>query len=176
MLTRLFSLVVFVLALTACAAPAPAGPQISLENAWARPSAGLATAASPTPDMAGRPAAPEGAAPAMPGMSANGPTSAVYFVIVNQGSAADTLTGASCAVASAAQLHQTRMQGDVAEMAPVPSVEVPAHGKVEFKPGGYHVMLLGLARDLNVGDTLKLTLQFEKSGAITLDVPVRMGQ
>jgi copper(I)-binding protein len=106
-------------------------------------------------------------------MSGSETTSAVYFVIVNEGGEADTLIGATTDVANQAEIHETQIVGDVAEMAPVPRVDIPAHGRIEFKPGGYHVMLVGLTRDLKEGETLKLTLRFEKSGAITLDVPIQ---
>ncbi|MER3484909.1 MAG: hypothetical protein C4345_01930, partial [Chloroflexota bacterium] len=41
------------------------------------------------------------------------------------------------------------------------------------KPGGYHIMLIGLTRDLKAGDRYELTLQFEKAGEVTLTVDVR---
>jgi copper(I)-binding protein len=161
-----FSLLVALLILSACASPAAPGPKISVESAWARPAAtGPMSAMGGTPEM-----------PGMSGMSGSETNSAVYFVIVNEGSEADTLIGASSDVASNVELHETRIQGDVAEMAPVARVDVPARGSVEFKPGGYHVMLVGLKQDLKEGDTLKLTLRFEKSGEMPLDVPVRLEQ
>ena len=146
--------------LAACAAPSPAAPQIQVQKAWARPTiAGTLGDLTPTPAMAG--------------MTGSQATSAAYFVIVNDGSATDALVGATADVAADVEIHQTQMVGDVAQMAPVPRVDVPAHGRIEFKPGGYHVMLMGLSHDLMQGETLKLTLQFEKSGAVTLDVPIQ---
>ena len=112
----------------------------------------------------------------MPGMTMSGTNSAAYFMIMNDGDEADTLIGASSEVASSTEMHETRIENDVAQMAPVQRVDVPAHGSIEFRPGGYHVMLVGLNQDLIVGDTLKLTLQFEKSGEVTLDVPIQQGQ
>ncbi|MGB8862115.1 MAG: copper chaperone PCu(A)C [Ilumatobacteraceae bacterium] len=57
-------------------------------------------------------------------------------------------------------------------MRPVDAIELPAGVAVELKPGGYHIMLIDLAKPLEVGTTLKLTLTFEKAGDITIDVPV----
>jgi copper(I)-binding protein len=162
--------------LTACAAAAPAGPKISIENAWARPA--IVGSMGATPTMQGMKGASGSATPAvqgMPGMAGGGTTSAAYFVISNHGSEADTLVGASSGVASKAEMHETRIVNDVAQMVPIPSLDVPAGGRVEFKPGGYHLMLEGLNQDLKVGETIQLTLQFEKSGAITLDVPIQAG-
>ena len=71
-----FSLLVVPLVLSACASPAAPGPRISVENAWARPAAtGPMSAMSGTPEM-----------PGMAGMSGSETNSAVYFVIVNEGS------------------------------------------------------------------------------------------
>ena len=162
---RWLPVTVVLLLLTACAAPAPAAPRIQVQKAWARPTlAGSMGDMTPTSAMSGT---------TMPGMTASEATSAAYFVIVNDGDAADALVGASADVAGTVELHETRVVNDVAQMAPVARVEIPAHGRVEFKPGGYHVMLMGLTHDLMQGETLKLTLQFEKSGAVTLDVPVQ---
>ena len=58
-------------------------------------------------------------------------------------------------------------------MRPVARVEIPAGGSLQLKPGSYHVMLIGLARDLAVGDTIDLTLTFEKAGSITVKAQVR---
>lgn len=161
-----FSLVILSLVLGACASPAAPGTRISVENAWARPAA-----AAPPGTMNGTPEMP-----GMAGMSGGGDNSAVYFLIVNDGSEADTLVGASSAAASSVEMHQTIVQDDVARMVPAPRVDIPAGGSVEFEPGGYHVMLVGLAQDLKVGDTFQLTLRFEKSGEVPLEVPVRQVQ
>jgi hypothetical protein len=55
----------------------------------------------------------------------------------------------------------------------VTSVAVPAGGEVTFKPGSYHVMLIGLKKPLKAGDTVELHLRFEKAGAIDVSAPVR---
>jgi len=152
--------------LTALALAAPIGPKIRVDRAWARPTGG-------NPMNGGTKTAHMQGMSAMAGMSGNDATSAVYFVIANEGSEADVLLGATTEAASKADMHETRVRNEVVEMAPVPRVAVPAHARVEFKPGGYHIMLVGLTRDLKEGETLTLTLQFEKSGAIKVDVPIR---
>jgi copper(I)-binding protein len=66
------------------------------------------------------------------------------------------------------------MEGDVMKMQMLSDgLEIPAKGEVLLKPGSYHVMLIGMKRDLNVGDTFSLELQFEKSGTMTVEVTVR---
>jgi periplasmic copper chaperone A len=179
---KFFIFLAVLLILAACATPAATGPKIQVESAWARPADANPMAANGTPeaqDMSGMTGSEtpdvQGMAN-MPGMSMNGTNSAAYFVITNDGDEADTLIGAKSEVASSTEMHETRIENDVAQMVPIARVDVPAHGSIEFKPGGYHVMLVGLTQDLKVGDTLKLTLQFEKSGEITLDVPIRQEQ
>jgi copper(I)-binding protein len=160
-MNRLLGFYIALSMLAACAVPASSGSQIRVEKAWARP-----TAAGSMADMS--------ATPSMPGMAGSDTTSAAYFMIVNKGGAADTLMGVASNVASTAEMHETQIVGDVAKMVPVARVDIPAHGQFEFKPEGYHVMLMGLSRELKAGDTISLTLQFAKSGAITLAVPIRM--
>ena len=56
---------------------------------------------------------------------------------------------------------------------PVADDNVPAGGQAELKPGGLHIMLIGLKRELNQGDAVRLILVFEKSGEIIVDAQVR---
>jgi len=52
-------------------------------------------------------------------------------------------------------------------------VGIPANKVVELSPGGLHVMLVDLMQDLNVGDTFQLTLNFQRAGDIVVEVEVR---
>lgn len=58
-------------------------------------------------------------------------------------------------------------------MAKVPSIDVPAGGSVELKPGSYHVMLIGLNRELRNGDKFSLSLSFQSGATSTVQVEVR---
>jgi hypothetical protein len=60
-------------------------------------------------------------------------------------------------------------------MAPIDAVDVPAGGSAMLEPGGKHVMLIGLQKELATGDTFELTLNFEKSGSQTIQVEVQQG-
>jgi periplasmic copper chaperone A len=99
--------------------------------------------------------------------------SAIYFV-VTPGSQADTLLSANSDVAMMVELHESTMAADgTMMMNQQENVPIPTGSKFEFKPGGFHVMLMGLKNDLKVGDMFKATLKFEKAGEITVDVTVR---
>ena len=104
--------------------------------------------------------------------AAAGGNAAVYLTIINKGKVSDALIGASSNVAETVNIHETRMEGDVMSMVPMPRIEVPAEGRTELKTSGFHVMLVGLKRDLNSGNTLGVTLHFEKSVEIIVEAKV----
>jgi copper(I)-binding protein len=99
--------------------------------------------------------------------------SAVYMVIRNEGGQADRLIRAESDVAETVELHETKMEGGTMKMEPVQAIDIPPGGQVELKPGGLHVMLIGLKRELAVGDRLTVTLYFEQAGVVTLEAEVR---
>jgi len=97
----------------------------------------------------------------------------VYVTISNHGSEADALLSASSDVATTAELHQTIKQDGKMVMRPLPKFDVPAGGKLEMKPGGYHIMLLGLKQDLKPGETIEVGLNFEKAGRMLVKASVK---
>ena len=150
--TRLVLVVVASLALLAgCSSSAPSpSAGITVTDAWARSSSAMASAG------------------------------AAYATITNAGSAADALIGASSPAANTVEVHETVVMGSpdasgggMMGMQPVARVEIPAGGSLQLKPGSYHVMLIGLVKDLKPGDTIDLTLKFEKAGEITVTAQVR---
>ncbi|MCG8350105.1 MAG: copper chaperone PCu(A)C [Chloroflexales bacterium] len=106
-------------------------------------------------------------------MMAGGGTSAAYMTIVNNSSAPDAVVGVSTDVADVVELHTVEMDGDVMRMRPISQIDVPANGSVELKPGGLHIMLIGLKQELSAGDTINLTLMLQNTGEIQVEVPVR---
>jgi copper(I)-binding protein len=84
----------------------------------------------------------------------------------------DKLVGGSTPVAQRFELHTMAMKGDVMEMREVSKVDLPAGQKVEFKPGGLHVMFIGLKAPLKVGDKVPVTLKFEKTGEVKVDFEI----
>jgi copper(I)-binding protein len=105
---------------------------------------------------------------AMNGMDA---TLAGFMTIKNTSSSADRLTGVSADFAEAS-LHETKMEGDVMKMQAVSGLDIPAGQMLELRSGSYHIMLMGLTRQLKVGDTVNLTLEFQNAGKISLQVKV----
>ena len=60
-----------------------------------------------------------------------------------------------------AELHSMNMKDGVMEMKAEDAFAVPAGNAIELKPGGMHIMLMQVARPINVGDKVPLTLTFE---------------
>lgn len=101
-----------------------------------------------------------------------GRTTAAYFTLKGAGTA-DRLLSASSPVADRIELHEsTEVDGMMRMQALDQGLAVPADGLVELKPGGLHLMFLGLKRPLAPGDTVPVTLTFESAGEVTLSLPV----
>ncbi|WKB52881.1 copper chaperone PCu(A)C [Eleftheria terrae] len=95
-----------------------------------------------------------------------------FLTLENQGPTADKLVGAATPVAGSTELHSMKMEGPVMRMRHVEAIDLPAGQKVELKPGGLHVMFFGLKAPLKAGDTVPLTLRFEKAGEVTVQMKV----
>jgi periplasmic copper chaperone A len=91
------------------------------------------------------------------------------------------LVSVSSPVAANVEVHEMKMDGGVMKMGAVPSLDLPAGQAVELKPGGYHVMLMGLKQQLKAGDSVPLTLTVEGKGGqketVQITAPVKaLGQ
>jgi len=113
--------------------------------------------------------------PLLEGEVGIGTNSAVYLRLQNRGGIADRLMGGETSFAEGLEIHESLMVDDVMRMREVDGLEVPSRGAVELKPGGTHIMLLGLTRSLLEGEQIDLTLRFQRSGDLTITVPVRTG-
>ena len=75
-------------------------------------------------------------------------------------------------VASSVEIHEMKLENNVMKMRAIAGIDIPAGKTVELKPGGYHVMLLGLNRQMKEGDTVPVTLVFEDGKKKRTDVEV----
>ena len=127
---------------------APSEPGILVENPWAR------------------------AMPLLQGEGGSETNSALYLTLRNDGGSGDRLLGGVTPVARAVEVHESYLEDDLMKMRRVASLDLPPSSITELKPGGLHIMLLGLTQPLTEGEELEVTLQFEVSGSIVLSVPV----
>jgi copper(I)-binding protein len=105
---------------------------------------------------------------ATPGKAENG---AAYLTILSP--TTDRLVSVSSPVAQKAELHTMSMAGMVMQMRPLAGLEIPAGRPVTLKPGGEHIMLLGLKQPLQEGESFPLTLNFENAGPLTVTAAVQ---
>jgi periplasmic copper chaperone A len=148
--------------LAACSGPSSSQATsggIEIKNVWARPAAMMDMAS----DSSGN----------MNSGEMSGSNGAAYLTIVNNGNSADRLDKVESTIAGSTELHQSVMKDNVMSMVPVDGIDVPAKGRVDLKPGGYHIMLVGIKQDLKLGDKIHLTLVFEKAGKIEVDADVK---
>jgi copper(I)-binding protein len=97
-------------------------------------------------------------------------TAAAYVTLEAPGG--DRLTGASTPLAQKAEIHTMSMDNGIMKMRPVDGVDLPPGQKVTLKPGGYHIMLTGLAKPLVEGESFPLDLDFAKAGERQVTVKV----
>lgn len=138
------ALTVMLAACSSGASPSTVGGAMRAEGAWARQSMGMDLAV------------------------------AVYLNLTNETGAADALVGAESPAATTVEVHETTADasGQMA-MHPVEKIALPVGATVELKPGGYHVMLIGLTGELMAGDKVEVTLQFETAPDLVVTAEVR---
>lgn len=105
--------------------------------------------------------------------SAGAAKSGVAFMMIrNAGATPDRLISISSPIAKKVHLHTTVMENDIMKMRSVDAVDIPAGGMAELKPGGLHVMFMGLNAPFVEGEMFPLTLMFEAAGALEIMVYV----
>ncbi len=103
----------------------------------------------------------------------NAPTGGGYMTIANHGREADRLLSATSPAASVVEIHRMSVENDVMRMQALPDgVEIPPGGTVTLAPGGLHLMFISLAQPFVEGETIPVTLTFEKAGTVDVELPV----
>lgn len=96
-----------------------------------------------------------------------------YVQIQNKGSQTDRLISATTASVGRVELHTIINENGVAKMRQVQGIEVPAGGVVTLNPGGFHIMFMGLNAPFAVGESVPVTLRFEKAGEIKVNFEIK---
>ncbi len=90
-----------------------------------------------------------------------------YLRVTNTGSTPDRLLGGATDVASRIETHDMKMEDGVMKMrALTQGIEIAPGATIELKPGGMHLMIVGLKQGLKAGDSVPATLRFEKAGVV----------
>jgi len=143
MINRIGLIVGVALALLAGLAPRAQTPAVVAQDAWVRQPA------------AGR------------------DVTAAYLVVENHGPAARAIVGASSDAAATLELHEMKIENGMMRMSPVDRIDVPAGGRAELKPGGFHIMIFGVKKPLEPGTTLPITLKLDDGSTLPVRATVR---
>ena len=94
------------------------------------------------------------------------------MTLVNNSTTAYILTSVSFSGASTVEIHESSMVEGRMRMRKVSHVDIPANGSAELKPGSYHIMLIGLEKEMRAGTTESLTLTFSDDSQKTVEALV----
>lgn len=95
-----------------------------------------------------------------------------YLTVKNTGDTADRLVTIETPAAEKVEIHESLTENGVAKMREVKGVDLPAGEEIALKPGGYHLMLMGLKEGLAEGERIPATLVFEKAGKLDVELAV----
>lgn len=103
-----------------------------------------------------------------------GANSAGYLEIRNGTQSQDTLQSVQVKEVNRSEVHESYTTDDgLSGMRPAENLVIPPRNTLKLEPGSFHLMLMGLERDLQPGDSLMITLHFARAGAITQGAVVR---
>jgi len=102
------------------------------------------------------------------------PNSASFMVLINNTNNDRALVNAKSNVSNFIELHTHRKEDGMMRMRRVKQIDIKANSKTVLKPGGLHVMFIGLKHGLNIGDKVPLELIFDNGETIKLTIPVKI--
>ncbi|RPI75322.1 MAG: copper chaperone PCu(A)C [Ignavibacteriales bacterium] len=105
--------------------------------------------------------------------ASEGMNTGLFFDIKNNGTEPDTLYKAESDLAELVQIHETYRNGDMMGMREVKNIVIEPDSTFQFKPGGYHIMLIMVKQDLKEGDTEEVSVFFKKAGEIKVSAAVK---
>ncbi|WP_455482682.1 copper chaperone PCu(A)C [Bartonella sp. B35(2025)] len=93
-----------------------------------------------------------------------------YLYIINHGNTPDRLIAVSTSGVQTTEIHSMTVVNDIMKMEKIHNgIEIPGNGEIRLKPGGDHIMFMGLAQPFKPGDKINAKLTFEKAGTIDVD-------
>lgn len=101
------------------------------------------------------------------------PNSAAFMTFHNQGESDASIVFAHSNVSEVTELHTHTDVDGVMQMRQIDAIDIPAGELTELKPGGLHIMLIGLTQNLAEGDHVDLTLTFADGTEKQVMVPVQ---
>ncbi|WP_281648924.1 copper chaperone PCu(A)C [Parendozoicomonas sp. Alg238-R29] len=111
--------------------------------------------------------------PRVRAMPPGSPNTAAYLTIKNLGKSDIALVKADSPVAESVMLHDNVKKNGKMSMVHQHSVTIPAGKRVKFKPGGLHIMIMGLNKNLTIGEMVPLELHFSNGKVLNVKAPVK---
>lgn len=99
--------------------------------------------------------------------------SAAFMTLTNNEATDLAMVSAESSAAKAVELHNNTMVDGKMKMRKVDQIDLPANQTTELKPGGLHVMLIGLNRALVEGETIDLKLNFSDGSSEAMEIPIQ---
>lgn len=104
----------------------------------------------------------------------NAKNSAAFMKIENKSNSDIELLAASSNISKVTELHTHIEENGMKKMIQIPSIKIPANSSVELKPGGLHIMFLGIQNQINENSNIDLNLTFSNSKTYELNqIPVK---
>lgn len=104
----------------------------------------------------------------------NAPVGGGYVTITNTGDEADRLLDAQSSFSPDVQIHEMAVVNDVMQMSQLPDgLEIPAGETVTLEPGGLHLMFMDISQPFVEGETVPVTLSFERAGDVEIELAVQ---
>jgi copper(I)-binding protein len=106
--------------------------------------------------------------------AAQGGNGAGFLSVTSRSKVGDRLVSVASPISARVEIHESMVMDGKAMMHPRPGgLPVPAGGKAEMKPGGWHLMFIGLKKPLAIGDRFPATLTFQKAGKVQVEFVVQ---
>lgn len=96
-----------------------------------------------------------------------------FAIVENSGATPRSIVSATSDVSDKVELHEMKNEGGMMKMSMVQKLEIPAKGKLELKPGSFHVMLFDVKTKLAEGGKVTLTLKLDDGSTVTTEAQVR---
>ena len=96
-----------------------------------------------------------------------------FAIVENTGTTPKSIVAASSDISDKVELHEMKNEGGKMSMSPVKKMDVPAKGKLELKPGSFHVMLFDVKKKIADGEKISLTFTFDDGSKVTTEAQVR---
>lgn len=106
-------------------------------------------------------------------MPPGAPNTAAFFTLVNNGTEAVVIDGGQTELAGRVELHGHFHEDGMMSMRQVPNITVAAGGEVQLRPGGFHLMLIGMKKPLQPGESVKLVLTSGNATVVEAELPVQ---